>query len=85
MWLEPFTELRMPKIFNLKTDPFERADITSNSYFDWMISHAYLMIPAQAYVMQMASSLIEFPLRQESASFTVGAMLSKLNAGIGSS
>jgi arylsulfatase A-like enzyme len=43
VWVEPFNELRIPKVFNLKTDPFERADIMSNTYFDWMISHAYLM------------------------------------------
>jgi arylsulfatase A-like enzyme len=85
VWAEPFTELRVPKIFNLKTDPFERADITSNTYYDWLITHAYLMVPAQAYVMEMASTLQEFPPRQESASFTVAKMLGKLQAGIGSS
>jgi arylsulfatase A-like enzyme len=85
VWAEPFTELRVPKIFNLRTDPFERADITSNTYYDWMISHAYLMVPAQAYVMEMASSLIEFPPRQEASSFTVSAMLEKLQVGIASS
>ena len=47
VWAEPFTELRVPKIFNLKTDPYERADITSNTYYDWLISHAYLVVPAQ--------------------------------------
>ena len=85
VWSEPFTELRMPKLFNLKTDPYERADITSNTYYDWVISHAYLVVPAQSYVMEMASTLAEFPPRQESASFTVGKMLAKLQAGIGSS
>ena len=50
-----------PKIFNLRTDPFERADITSNTYYDWMISHAYLLIPAQQYVAQMLQTLAEFP------------------------
>jgi len=85
VWAEPFTELRVPKIFNLRTDPFERADITSNTYYDWMISHAYLLVPAQAYVMQIASSLVEFPPRQESSSFNVSAMLDKLQAGIASS
>jgi arylsulfatase len=84
VWAEPFTELRVPKIFNLKTDPFERADITSNTYYDWMISRAYLLVPAQAYVMEMASSLVEFPPRQESSSFNVSAMLEKLQAGIAS-
>ncbi|NNJ46369.1 MAG: sulfatase-like hydrolase/transferase, partial [Acidimicrobiia bacterium] len=85
VWAEPFTELRVPKMFNLRTDPFERADQTSNTYYDWLISHAYLMVPAQAYVMQMAATLQEFPQRQESASFTVGAMLEKLKVGLPSS
>ena len=85
VWAEPFTELRVPKIFNLRTDPFERADITSNTYYDWMISHAYLLVPAQAYVMQIASTLVEFPPRQESSSFNVSAMLAKLEVGIASS
>ena len=84
VWAEPFTELRVPKIFNLKTDPFERADITSNTYYDWVLRHAYLLVPAQAYVMEMASSLVEFPPRQESSSFNVSAMLEKLQAGIAS-
>ncbi len=85
VWAEPFTELRVPKIFNLRTDPFERADITSNTYYDWMISHAYLVVPAQVYVMQLAATLKEFPPRQESSSFNVSAMLAKLQAGIASS
>jgi arylsulfatase len=85
VWAEPLTELRVPKIFNLRTDPYERADITSNTYYDWLIDRAYLMVPAQAFVMRMLSTLREFPPRQESASFTVGAMLEKLKAGIPSS
>jgi len=85
VWAEPFTELRVPKIFNLRTDPFERADITSNTYYDWLLSHAYLVVPAQVYVMQMAASLVDFPPRQESSSFNVSAMLAKLQAGIPSS
>lgn len=85
VWAEPFTELRVPKIFNLRTDPFERADITSNTYYDWLLSHAYLLVPAQVYVMQMAASLVDFPPRQESSSFNVSAMLAKLQAGIPSS
>ncbi|NNK49584.1 MAG: sulfatase-like hydrolase/transferase, partial [Gemmatimonadetes bacterium] len=82
VWLEPFTELRIPKIFNLRTDPFERADVTSNTYFDWVIDHAFLLVPAQAYVAHMAATLHEFPPRQESSSFTIGAMMEKLKAGI---
>jgi C-terminal region of aryl-sulfatase len=49
-WANPFTELRVPKIFNLRRDPYERADITSNTYYDWMISRAYILVPAQAFV-----------------------------------
>ena len=49
IWREPFT-LRVPKLFNLRTDPYERADITSNTYYDWLIDHIYLFVPAQEYV-----------------------------------
>ena len=85
VWIEPYVELRTPKIFNLRTDPFERADITSNSYYDWMISKAYLLIPAQQYVAQMLQTLAEFPARQEPASFNVDKVLEKLKAGVRSS
>ena len=50
VWSEPFVTLRVPKMFNLRTDPFERADITSITYYDWLIDHVYLLVPAQAYV-----------------------------------
>ena len=82
IWLEPFVELRCPKIFNLRTDPYERADITSNTYYDWMFEHAWLVIPASAYVAQMVQSLAEFPARQEPASFSVDKVLAKLKAGV---
>ena len=84
VWAEPYTELRVPKIFNLRTDPYERADITSNTYYDWMIDHAWVLVPAQTFVAVMVSSLIEFPPRQESASFTLNHMLDKLLAGVSS-
>ena len=43
IWAEPFVTLRVPKIFNLRTDPYERADITSNTYYDWLLDHAFLL------------------------------------------
>jgi len=52
VWANPFTNLRVPKIFNIRTDPYERADITSNTYYDWLLDHAFLLVPAQAYVGQ---------------------------------
>ena len=72
----------MPKLFNLRTDPYERADITSNTYFDWMLDRAWIFIPAQAFVGQMAQTLLEFPPRQRPASFTIDQMMEKLLAGL---
>jgi arylsulfatase len=82
VWAEPFTELRVPKIFNLRTDPYERADFTSNTYWDWMLDHAFLLVPAQAFVAQMLASFIEFPPRQEAATFGIRQALDKLRAGL---
>src|SRR5262249_56793518 len=50
VWSEPFVTLRVPKLFNLRTDPFERADITSVTYYDWFVNHVFLLVPAQAFV-----------------------------------
>jgi arylsulfatase len=82
VWAEPFVELRVPKIFNLRTDPFERADFTSNTYWDWLIDHAFLLVPAQMFVAQMASTFLEFPPRQEGATFGIRSALAKLRAGL---
>ncbi|HSJ91161.1 MAG TPA: arylsulfatase [Ilumatobacter sp.] len=85
VWAEPYTELRVPKLFNLRTDPFERADITSNTYWDWLIDRAYMFVPAQMYVAQMLTSLVEFPPRQEPASFSIDKVMAKLKSGMMSS
>jgi arylsulfatase len=82
VWLEPFTPLRIPKIFNLLTDPYEQADITSNTYYDWVLDHAFLMIPAQAYVAQFLATFKEYPPRQEASSFSLDAVMAKMEAGI---
>ena len=84
VWAEPFTELRVPKIFNLRTDPFERADITSNTYYDWLLDHAWVLVPAQAYVARMLQTLVDFPPRQEPASFSLDKVLEKLRGGVAS-
>jgi hypothetical protein len=86
IWAEPYVQLRVPKLFNLRTDPYERADITSNTYYDWMIDRIFLFVPAQAYVAQMLETLVEFPQRQKSASFSLDQVLAKLqDATTGSS
>ena len=84
VWAEPYTELRVPKIFNLRTDPFERADITSNTYYDWLLDRAWVLVPAQAYVAEMLQTFVEFPPRQEPAAFNVSQVMEKLQAGISS-
>jgi len=82
VWAEPFTQLRVPKIFNLRTDPYERADITSNTYYDWLLDHAWVVVPAQAFVFEMIQSLGEFPPRQKPASFSLQEVLAKLQTGL---
>lgn len=81
LWAEPFFRLRIPKIFNLRRDPFERADDHSNTYWDWIIDHAFLGIPAQAYVSQLAESLKQFPPRQAPASFNLDQVMRQLVEG----
>jgi arylsulfatase A-like enzyme len=83
IWAEPFVRLRIPKIFNLRTDPFERADTTSNTYWDWMIDHAFLLIPAQKIVGDFLATFQAFPPRQKAASFTIDQVLGKLLTTIG--
>jgi arylsulfatase len=84
LWAEPFTPLRIPLIFNLRRDPFERAQITSNTYYDWLLDRAYLLVPAQAYVGQFLSTFKDYPPRQKPASFSLDKVLEKLQEGSGS-
>ena len=76
VWMSPFTKLRIPFILNLKLDPYERAPITSNTYYDWMLNHSYLAVPAQKYVADFLATFREFPPRQKAASFSVDQVLS---------
>ena len=76
--------LRLPYIENLRRDPYERALITSNTYYDWMIDRAYLLVPAQAYVGQFLATFKDYPPRQKAASFSLDKVLEKLAQGGGS-
>jgi hypothetical protein len=78
VWAEPFTPLRMPKLFNLRTDPFERADITSNTYYDWFVYHPYIIFAAQAIVTNFMATFKDFPPRQKAASFTIDQALEQM-------
>jgi arylsulfatase len=83
IWQEPFVPLRFPKLFNLRTDPYERADITSNTYWDWILEHVYLFIPAQELVARFLATFGEFPPRQKAASFTIDQVVAKMMAAAG--
>jgi arylsulfatase len=71
LWAERFTALRVPKLYNLRTDPFERTDITSNTYNDWFLQNDFLALAAQAVVSDFLRTFKEFPPRQKAASFTI--------------
>ena len=79
LWAEPFVTLRLPKLFNLRTDPFERADITSNTYYDWLVDHIPQILAAQAIVVPFLETFKEFPPRQKAASFTIDQALAKMS------
>ncbi len=83
-WMEPWTVLRLPMMENLRRDPYERAHVTSNTYYDWIVDHAYLMVPAQAYVGKFLATFKEFPPRQKPASFTIDQVMEKMLESHGS-
>ncbi|NOR43250.1 MAG: sulfatase-like hydrolase/transferase [Gammaproteobacteria bacterium] len=83
-WMEPFVPLRVPLIENLRRDPYERAEITSNTYYDWLLDRAYLLVPAQAYVGDFLATFKEYPPRQKPASFSLDKVMEKLTTTTGS-
>jgi arylsulfatase len=82
IWAEPFVPLRVPKLYNLRTDPFERADVTSNTYYDWFLDRAYLVLAATGVVGEFLATFEDFPPRQKAPSFTIDQAMEKLEAGI---
>ena len=83
IWQREFENLRLPYLFNLKTDPYERATITSNTYWDWYIRHVFLLVPAQEKVGAFLSTFEEYPPRQKAASFTIDQVLETLQRAHG--
>lgn len=78
LWAEPFVVLRLPKIYNLRMDPYENADITSNTYWDWMLDRAFMLVPAQVYVGKFLETFKEYPPSQKAASFSLDQVMEKL-------
>jgi arylsulfatase len=77
-WAEPFVKLRLPKMFNLRRDPFERADENSNTYWDWIFDHAFLLYGMQALVAQQIDNFVKYPPRQKAAAFNLDEVMRKL-------
>jgi hypothetical protein len=67
VWIQPFVPLRAPKLFNLRSDPFERAEQEAGDYVRWFVEHAFVLVPVQAIVAQHIQSFREFPPRQKPA------------------
>jgi arylsulfatase len=84
VWQEPLVTLRLPKLFNLRTDPFERADHEGMGYSTWRFDRAFLLAPASAYVGQWLQSFREFPPRQKPGSFNLSQVMEKLSSPAGS-
>ncbi|MEP4032069.1 arylsulfatase [Roseibium polysiphoniae] len=83
-WIEPWTVLRIPLITNLRRDPYERAHVTSNTYYDWMIDRVFFLVPAQAYVANFLKTFQEFPPRQKPASFSIDQVMEMMTDSTGS-
>jgi arylsulfatase len=78
IWAEPFVTLRTPKLFNLRTDPYEMADITSNSYWDWYLDRAFILVPMQGIIANFLETLKEFPPSQKAGSFNLEKVISTM-------
>jgi arylsulfatase len=78
VWAEPMVKLRLPHIFNLRRDPFERADFNSNTYWDWMVNHAPQLYQVQAVVAAQIENFIKYPPRQKAASFNLDSVMASL-------
>src|SRR5580704_3416216 len=79
VWAEPFVKLRLPHIFSLRRDPFERADFNSNVYFDWMINHIPQLYLVQGLVAEQIDNYVKFPPRQRAASFNLDSVMRQLD------
>ena len=78
VWQDPMVTLRVPKLFDLRADPFERADHEGMGYARWRIDRIFLLVPAQAFVGNYIKTLAEFPPRQKPGSFNLQGVLDKL-------
>jgi arylsulfatase len=83
VWQDPFVPLRLPKIFNLRSDPFERADDQTMGYDLWRAERLFLLVPAQQYVGGFLATFKEFPPSQKVGSFSLDKVMEALQRGAG--
>ncbi len=83
VWREPFTELRVPLIFNLRRDPFERAQHNANVYNDWFLSRAFVVVPLQQLAGKFLMSMKDYPPSQTPGSFNLEKVQKMIEAGAG--
>jgi arylsulfatase A-like enzyme len=84
VWAEPFTKLRLPKLFDLRADPYERADITSNTYYDWFVSQPYVIFAAQEVVGKFLATFKEYPPSQRASSFSIDQIVEGMQKSLSS-
>ena len=80
VWREPFVELRVPLLFNLRRDPFEKAQHSSNTYNDWFIDRVFVLVPMQQYVAQFLQTFAEYPPSQKPGSFNLRKVIDQIQA-----
>ena len=81
VWMQPLVPLRAPKLFNLRSDPFERAEHEAGDYDKWFIEHLFVLVPAQAIVGHFLTTFRDFPPRQRPGSFSIDQAMQELMKG----
>lgn len=83
VWREPFTELRVPLLFHLRRDPFEKAQHNANTYNDWFLDRAFVIVPIQGLAAKFLQTMKEYPPSQSPGSFNLTKIEAQLR-GVGS-
>jgi arylsulfatase len=81
VWIEPFTEVRLPLIFNLRRDPFEKAQHNANVYYDWLLDHAFVLVPLQGLAAQFLQTMQEYPPSQTPGAFNLQKVQEMIESG----
>jgi arylsulfatase A-like enzyme len=82
VWAEPFTPLRVPKVYDLRADPYERADVTSNTYYEWFLEQGYIAFAGSMLTEEFLKSFKDFPPSQRPASFTIDQAMEKMKQNL---